>query len=102
MSLLALVSPGTIAFLARAEEHTSELQSLAYLVCRLLLEKKNYKYVVKHIAKKYGKTACFMPKPLSGDNGSGMHQRHSLWKKGEPFFVGQEHAVLSQMALHYA
>src|ERR1044071_8812372 len=45
-----------------------------------------YKYVVKHVAKKHGKTACFMPKPLFGDNGSGMHTHKSLWKKGKPLF----------------
>src|SRR5437667_2509131 len=49
-----------------------------------------YKYVVKNIAKKYGKTACFMPKPIFGDNGSGMHTHQSLWKKGKPLFAGNE------------
>src|SRR2546423_3467368 len=61
-----------------------------------------YKYVVKNIAKKYGKTACFMPKPLFGDNGSGMHTHQSLWKKGKPLFAGNEYAGLSKMALYYA
>jgi glutamine synthetase len=61
-----------------------------------------YKYVVKNIAKKQGKTACFMPKPLFGDNGSGMHTHQSLWKKGKPLFAGKEYAGLSQMALYYA
>jgi glutamine synthetase len=60
-----------------------------------------YKYVVKNIARKHGKTATFMPKPLFGDNGSGMHTHQSLWKKGKPLFAGQEYAGLSQMALHY-
>ena len=60
-----------------------------------------YKYVVRNIAKKYGKTACFMPKPLFGDNGSGMHTHQSLWKKGKPLFAGNEYAGLSQMALYY-
>src|SRR5467141_3512717 len=60
-----------------------------------------YKYVVKNVAKKHGKTACFMPKPLFGDNGSGMHTHQSLWKKGKPLFAGKEYAGLSQMALYY-
>src|SRR5216117_1237362 len=60
-----------------------------------------YKYVIKNIAKKYGKTACFMPKPLFGDNGSGMHTHQSLWKKGKPLFAGKEYAGLSPMALNY-
>src|SRR3989440_428029 len=61
-----------------------------------------YKYVVKNVARKHGKTACFMPKPLFGDNGSGMHTHQSLWKKGKPLFAGKEYAGLSQMALYYA
>jgi glutamine synthetase len=60
-----------------------------------------FKYVVKNIARKYGKTATFMPKPLFGDNGSGMHTHMSLWKKGKPLFSGKEYAGLSQMALWY-
>ena len=60
-----------------------------------------YKYVVKNIARKHGKTATFMPKPLFGDNGSGMHTHQSLWKKGKPLFDGKEYAGLSQMALYY-
>jgi len=61
-----------------------------------------YKYVIKNVAKKHGKTACFMPKPLFGDNGSGMHTHMSLWKKGKPLFAGNEYAGLSKMALYYA
>ena len=60
-----------------------------------------YKYVVKNVAKKHGKTASFMPKPLFGDNGSGMHTHQSLWKKGKPLFAGNEYASLSKMALYY-
>ena len=60
-----------------------------------------YKYVVKNVASKHGKTATFMPKPLFGDNGSGMHTHQSLWKKGKPLFAGKEYAGLSQMALYY-
>ncbi|HZL41669.1 MAG TPA: type I glutamate--ammonia ligase [Verrucomicrobiae bacterium] len=60
-----------------------------------------YRYVVKNVAHKHGKTATFMPKPLFGDNGSGMHTHQSLWKKGKPLFAGNEYAGLSKMALYY-
>ncbi|MFN0067814.1 MAG: type I glutamate--ammonia ligase [Limisphaerales bacterium] len=60
-----------------------------------------YKYIIKNVARKHGKTVTFMPKPLFGDNGSGMHTHQSLWKKGKPLFAGNEYAGLSPMALHY-
>ncbi|MGA2241771.1 MAG: type I glutamate--ammonia ligase [Verrucomicrobiota bacterium] len=60
-----------------------------------------YKYVLKNVAKKHGKTVTLMPKPLFGDNGSGMHTHQSLWKKGKPLFAGNEYAGLSKMALYY-
>jgi glutamine synthetase len=60
-----------------------------------------YKYIVKNVAKKHGKTATFMPKPLFEDNGSGMHTHQSLWKGGEPLFAGDQYAGLSQLALWY-
>jgi len=60
-----------------------------------------YKYVVKNVAKKHGKTATFMPKPLFADNGSGMHTHQSLWKKGKPLFAGKGYAGLSDAALYY-
>jgi glutamine synthetase len=59
-----------------------------------------YKYIIKNVAKKYGKTATFMPKPLFGDNGSGMHVHFSLWKEGEPLFAGSQYAGLSEMGLY--
>ncbi len=59
-----------------------------------------YKYVVKNVAHKHGKTATFMPKPLFGDNGSGMHVHFSLWKGGQNLFVGERYAGLSEMALY--
>ncbi|WP_299484480.1 type I glutamate--ammonia ligase [Acaryochloris sp. IP29b_bin.137] len=60
-----------------------------------------YKYCVKNVAKKYGKSATFMPKPLFNDNGSGMHTHQSIWKAGQPLFWGDGYANLSQTALHY-
>src|SRR6476660_6075837 len=60
-----------------------------------------YKYIIKNVARKHGKTVTFMPKPLFGDNGSGMHTHQSLWNKGKPLFAGKEYAGLSEMALHY-
>ena len=60
-----------------------------------------YKYVVHMVAHGYGKTATFMPKPIMGDNGSGMHVHQSIWKEGGPTFAGSQYADLSETALHY-
>jgi glutamine synthetase len=59
-----------------------------------------YKYVVRNVARRAGKTATFMPKPILGDNGSGMHTHISLWKDGHPLFAGPGYAGLSETALH--
>jgi glutamine synthetase len=59
-----------------------------------------YKYVVKNVAARYGKTATFMPKPLWNDNGSGMHLHFSLWKNGTNLFAGDGYAGLSETALY--
>ncbi len=60
-----------------------------------------YKYVVHNVAHAYGKTATFMPKPVYGDNGSGMHVHQSLWKGGKPLFAGSGYAGLSDTCLYY-
>ncbi|MSP66787.1 MAG: type I glutamate--ammonia ligase [Alphaproteobacteria bacterium] len=60
-----------------------------------------YKYVVHNVAHSYGKTATFMPKPVFGDNGSGMHVHQSIWKGNKPLFAGNGYADLSQNALYY-
>ncbi|MEX1256276.1 MAG: type I glutamate--ammonia ligase [Gemmatimonadota bacterium] len=59
-----------------------------------------FKYIIKNVAKRHGKTVTFMPKPIFQDNGSGMHTHMSLWKGGKPLFAGKEYAGLSQMALY--
>ena len=60
-----------------------------------------YKYILKNVARRNGKSVTFMPKPLYGDNGTGMHCHQSIWKGGKPLFAGDEYAGLSQMALWY-
>ena len=60
-----------------------------------------YKYIVKNVAKRYGKTATFMPKPLFGDNGTGMHVHQSIWKNNKPLFSGNSYAGFSEMGLNY-
>ena len=60
-----------------------------------------YKYCIHNVAQSYGKTATFMPKPVYGDNGSGMHVHQSIWKGGKPLFAGNKYADLSQECLWY-
>ena len=61
-----------------------------------------YKYIIKNVARKHGKTATFMPKPLFNDNGSGMHTHMSLWKQGKNLFYDKDgYALLSEAAMHY-
>ena len=60
-----------------------------------------YKYVIQQVANAYGKSATFMPKPIAGDNGTGMHVNQSIWKDGKPLFAGDQYADLSNEALWY-
>jgi glutamine synthetase len=60
-----------------------------------------YKYIIQNVAHAYGKTVTFMPKPMKGDNGSGMHVNMSIWKDGKPLFAGDKYADLSQEALYF-
>jgi len=64
-------------------------------------ELQKYKYVIHNVAHAYGKSATFMPKPVYGDNGSGMHVNMSIWKDGKPLFAGDKYADLSQEALYF-
>jgi glutamine synthetase len=60
-----------------------------------------YKYIIRNVARRHGKTVTFMPKPIFNDNGSGMHVHQSLWKGDTPLFAGNGYAGLSDTALHY-
>ncbi len=60
-----------------------------------------YKYVVRNVARKHGMTATFMPKPIFGDNGSGMHCHQSIWKNEKPLFAGDGYGGMSELAMHY-
>jgi glutamine synthetase len=60
-----------------------------------------YKYIVKNVAVRHGKTATFMPKPIFGDNGTGMHTHQSIWKGDTPLFAGNGYAGMSELAMHY-
>ena len=59
------------------------------------------KYIVKNVAKKHGKTATFMPKPLFEVNGSGMHTHQSIWRDGQNLFAGDGYAGTSELMRHY-
>ncbi len=71
-------------------------QEMVHMADQLLM----FKYIIKNVARRAGKTVTFMPKPLYGDNGSGMHTHISLWKEGTPLFAGSGYAGLSDMAMH--
>ncbi|GGH45930.1 type I glutamate--ammonia ligase [Frigidibacter albus] len=64
-------------------------------------ELQKYKYVIHNVAHAYGKSVTFMPKPMKGDNGTGMHVNMSIWKDGKPLFAGDKYADLSQEALWF-
>ncbi|MCY0146983.1 type I glutamate--ammonia ligase [Hoeflea sp. G2-23] len=90
------------------EKHHHEVASAQHELClvfdtltRMADKTQIYKYGVHQVANAYGKTATFMPKPVFGDNGSGMHVHQSIWKGGKPTFAGDEYAGLSETCLFY-
>ena len=92
----------------KVEKHHHEVGSaqheLGFLfapMVRMADQMQIYKYCVQQVAQIYGKTATFMPKPVYGDNGSGMHCHQSIWKEGKPTFAGNKYADLSDIALQY-
>ena len=93
---------------AKVEKHHHEVASaqhelglkfspMTYMADQLQI----YKYCIHQVANIYGKTATFMPKPIYGDNGSGMHCHQSIWKDGKPVFAGNKYADLSETCLSY-
>ena len=78
-----------------------ELSMIFNTLTRKADEVQLYKYAVHNVAHAYGKSATFMPKPVFGDNGTGMHVHQSLWKDGEPLFAGDGYAGLSDTCLYY-
>ncbi|MEM9716245.1 MAG: type I glutamate--ammonia ligase [Pseudomonadota bacterium] len=64
-------------------------------------ELQKFKYIIHNVAHAYGKSATFMPTPIAGDNGTGMHVNMSIWKDGKPLFAGDKYADLSQEALYF-
>ena len=60
-----------------------------------------FKYIIKNVARRNGKSVTFMPKPVFGDNGTGMHTHQSIWKDGKPLFAGDGYGGMSEMAMHY-
>ena len=90
------------------EKHHHEVASAQHELCmvfdtltRMADKTQIYKYGVHQVAHAYGKTATFMPKPVYGDNGSGMHVHQSIWKDGKPTFAGDGYAGLSETCLYY-
>ncbi|MDX9689432.1 MAG: type I glutamate--ammonia ligase [Proteobacteria bacterium] len=102
--MLSLMSQIGLSIEKHHHEVASAQHELGIKFATLLKSADNmqlYKYVVHNVAHAYGKTATFMPKPVLGDNGSGMHTHQSIWKGDKPTFAGKEYAGLSMTALYY-
>ncbi|TXM97974.1 type I glutamate--ammonia ligase [Methylobacterium sp. WL64] len=92
----------------KVEKHHHEVASAQHelgmkfdVLTKLADHMQIYKYCIHNVAQSYGKSATFMPKPVFGDNGSGMHVHQSIWKDGKPVFAGDKYAGLSQECLWY-
>jgi glutamine synthetase len=103
--VLALEKAGIVIERAHHEVGTAGQAEINFVYDTLLKEADRlmlFKYIVKNVAWAAGKTATFMPKPIFGDNGSGMHCHQSLWSEGEPLFYDETgYAQLSDMARYY-
>jgi glutamine synthetase len=93
---------------AKVEKHHHEVASAQHELglkfapmTRMADQMQIYKYCIQQVAQIYGKTATFMPKPVYGDNGSGMHCHQSIWKEGKPVFAGNKYSDLSETCLNY-
>ncbi len=93
---------------AKVEKHHHEVASAQHELglkfsplTKMADQMQIYKYCIHQVAQSYGKTATFMPKPVYGDNGSGMHVHQSLWKDGKPMFAGNKYSDLSDACLYY-
>ena len=93
-----------IATAAHHHEAATGGQSEIDLTPRPLIESADQvmlaKYIIRNVARRHGKTATFMPKPLYGDNGSGMHTHFALWKNEQPLFAGNQYAGLSDLGMY--
>ncbi len=101
--LAAMASMG-----AKVEKHHHEVASAQHelglkfnTLVTMADQMQIYKYCIHNVAQSYGKSATFMPKPVYGDNGSGMHVHQSIWKNGKPTFAGDKYAGLSESCLFY-
>src|SRR5262249_25453717 len=102
--MLSVMADMGIAVEKHHHEVAPSQNELGFLYSTLVRTADNmqiYKYVVHNVAHQYGKTATFMPKPIKGDNGSGMHTHQSVWKGERPTFAGNLYADLSETALYY-
>src|SRR5438094_764711 len=96
--------PRNIARKAEAYLKSTGIGDVAYFGPEpefFVFDEVRYKHIVKNVARRYGKTATFMPKPIFADNGSGMHTHQSIWKGEKPLFAGDRYGGMSELGMHY-